>query len=133
MNESMTRSMNRLALAYHEYLSVVYLLFCTQVYLSVCKLSAVYVLICLFIILCMCACLCVCMCVGLSAWLSVYRSVWTRSVSIGQSVRQSAGPSRSVILSMCLFACFCLSQSICHLLPRVRWLRSIRWLGWLAS
>jgi hypothetical protein len=100
----MTRSIIRLASVYHECLSVVYLLVCTHVYLSVCKLSTVCVLICLSIILCMCACPCVCMSVGLSACLCVYRSVWTRSVSVSQSDRHSVGLSigQSVYVSVCV-------------------------------
>ena len=131
----MTRSINRLASVYHECLSVVYLLVCTHVYLSVCNLSTVCVLICLSIILCMCACLYVCVSVCLSVCLRVCLSIGQSGRDWSQSVSQSDSLSvcRSVSLSMCLFACFCLSQSICHLFPRVRWLRSIRWLGWLAS
>ena len=102
----MTRSINRLASVYHECLSVVYLLVCTHVYLSACKLSTVCVLICLSIILCMCACLCVCVSVCLSVCLRVCLSIgqsgrdWSRSQSASHSVGLSIG--QSVYVPVCV-------------------------------
>jgi hypothetical protein len=109
----MTRSINQLASVYHECLSVVYLLVCTHVYLSVCSTLCVLILK-LSVCLSFYVCLRVCVSVGLYVCLSVSLDEIGQSVcrSISQYVGRSIGRSVYVPICVLLFVSMYLSLAV---------------------
>ena len=113
MNESMTRSINRLASVCHECLSVVYLLVCRDVYLSVYSTVCVCAYLSFYHSLYVCVSVCVCLCLSLSVCLRDCLSIgqYGRDQSLSQSANQSV--CRSVDCA-CLRASVCLNLSVTY-------------------
>ena len=124
----MTRSINLLASVYHACLSIVYLLVCRHVYLSLYSTVCVCLSVCLSFSVCVRVCVSVRLSVCLRVCLSIRQS--GRDRSLNQSVNQSV--CRSVDRSVYAPVCVLLSVSIYLLLNAKSALATKHPMAWLA-